>query len=81
MSENQKPVETLSDGALQVSIWKNESENGSFYSTKIVRRYKDGEDWKDANSFSGSDILKVVNLMQKAYDVIGELRKADKAAA
>ena len=81
MSENQKPVETLSDGALQVSIWKNESENGAFYSAKIVRRYKDGEDWKDANSFSGGDVLKVANLMQKAYDVIGELRKADKAAA
>lgn len=80
-TSNNKPVATLRDGALKVSIWGNRNEKGVFYSADLVRSYTDeAGDWHDSRSFSGGDLLRAARLLNLAYDQIGELRADDKAA-
>lgn len=80
-TENEKklPAETLRDGAIKATIWKNEGEKGPWYSVEISRTYKkpDSEEFSDSNSYSGADLLKVSQLALKAYEHINELKKAD----
>jgi hypothetical protein len=41
--QNQKPVDSFSDGPVQVSIWENQSAKGAFRAATLQLRYKDGE--------------------------------------
>ncbi len=65
---NNKPVHTIRDGALKASIWRNGKEGSLFYSVTISRTYKreDGS-YADANSFTGTDLLKITQLASRAY--------------
>ena len=73
-----KPFETIRDGAIKATIWKNDTDKGSFFSVDIVRGYKDDEgNWKDSRSFSGSELLRVSNLATRAYDLILAFRQYD----
>ena len=77
-NQNSKPVETIRDGAIKVSIWKNQGEKGPFCSVKITRTYTDDSgNYHDSDSFSGSELLKVSRLAGKAYDRAFELRAAE----
>lgn len=76
----QRPVETLRDGALKAAIWKNESENGPFFAVTFARTYKNGDDQlHDTDSFSGSQLLRLSRLADKAYDRTAALTKAARA--
>ena len=72
-----KPVETLRDGNLKAAIWKNESGNGHFFSVTFERTYTDEKDGiKSAHSFSGTQLLQLARLADKAYDRSRKLTKA-----
>lgn len=77
-STNQ-PRATLRDGALKATIWKNFGENGTFYSVELSRTYKQGETFRDSHSFSGTEPLQLARLAHKAYDLIDEIRSAEKS--
>ena len=65
MSESNKPFETLRDGAIKATIWRNEGDKG-FYSVEFGT-YTDAEDnYKDTIK-PGADLLKVSRLAVKAY--------------
>ena len=75
---NKKPIETIRDGAIKASIWKNQGEKGPFYSVRITRTFTDDQgQYHDSDSFSGSELLRVARLAAKAYDRANELRSAD----
>ena len=74
----QRPVETLRDGAIKAAIWKNESENGAFFAVTFARTYKNGDELKDTDSFSGSQLLRLARLAEKAYDRTSKLVKAER---
>ena len=78
----QRPVESIRDGAIKAAIWRNESENGAFFSVTFGRTYTD-ENGKAQSSdgFSGSQLLRLARLAEKAYDRAGELAKAEKGSA
>ena len=73
-----QPRATIRDGALKATIWKNPTEKGHFYSVDFSRTYRDGEAYKDSHSFSGSEPLQLARLAHKAYDLISEIRSAEK---
>lgn len=51
---NNAPAYAINVGHLHVSVWENTSDSGkNWFNTQIVRRYKDGDQWKDSTSFSG----------------------------
>jgi hypothetical protein len=72
--QTQKPVTTLRDGRISASVWKNETEKGSFYAVTFSRVFTNGEgNPQNSGSFSGTELLKLARLAAKAYDQIGEL--------
>lgn len=76
----QRPVETLRDGSIKAAIWKNESEKGAFFAVTVSRTYKNGKgDLQDTDGFSGSQLLRLARLADKAYERTAELVQAERA--
>ncbi|HLJ92758.1 MAG TPA: hypothetical protein VKU02_06130 [Gemmataceae bacterium] len=80
MPEKPKPAHKLRSGALTVTIWKNDGENGPWYSCVPSRSYKQGDQWVETNSYSGDDLLRLTKLLDKADDWIMNELAAAKAA-
>ena len=81
---SERPIQILRDGSLKASIWRNQKRDGtSFYSTQFGKTYEDPKTGKpkDSNNFSGSDLLKLSRLAERAYSYEGKFRAEDKAAA
>ena len=62
-----KPVHKLRDGAIEISIWKNEGEKGPWYSVTHRRSYKQGDAWKEADSYAADDLLRLIKLLDLAH--------------
>ena len=72
------PIRKLKDGLITATIWKNEIETSKFrYSVTFARAYLKDDQWHEAYSFSGSELLKLARLSKAAYDVI----QSDKSEA
>lgn len=70
-SESRRPSFEVRLGAIRVSVWRNEGENGAWYNTVITRRYRDGEDWKETNTFNGlADLALVLEGAHRAREFI-----------
>lgn len=81
-ANKQRPVETLRDGAVKAAIWKNEGDNGVFFNVTFARTYKNGDgNLHDTDSFSGTQLLKLARLADKAYDRAAALAQAARAEA
>lgn len=74
--ETNKPVDTLRDGNLKASIWRNEGENGPNFSTTFARTWRDDQgQFHDSQSFAGTDMLRLGELTRTAYHRTNELRR------
>jgi hypothetical protein len=67
MSNNEKPVHKIRAGAIEVAVWRREGENGAFYSVSMNRSYKQGEEWKQADSYGVDDCLLLSKLLDQAH--------------
>ncbi len=50
------PVHEVRLGRIKAAIWENETQNGARHNVTLTRIYKDGEKWKDTNSFGRDDL-------------------------
>ena len=76
-----KPAHKLRDGVLQVTIWRNHGEKGSYYTVNPSRSYKQGDDiWKETDSLGADDLLAMAELLREAYAWIKVQRRADAKA-
>ena len=66
------PESVFRDGAVNCKVWRNEKKGDSgeqFYSITVSRSYKDKDgNWRETNSFSKQDAVKLPALTAKAYD-------------
>lgn len=72
MKQN-KPVRTIRNGGLSVSIWKNVNENERiYYSLTPQKRYTkdDGATWESTNNYNQRDALLLSNLLTEAANWI-----------
>src|SRR5690242_13739949 len=74
--ENKKPEKTFSTGAIQVSVWKNESTTkdglkSDFRTINIQRRYADktGE-WKSTSTLRVNDLPRAALALSKAFEYL-----------
>lgn len=73
-SKKNIPHETLRDGFLKVTIWKNQGDKGVYFTASPAKTYeKDGE-LSDCNSYSDMEILRMAELNRQAYKRMRELR-------
>lgn len=68
------PVEVLRDGALKATIWRNEGEKGSFFSTTLSKTFELNGAPTDGYSLNRSDLLGISELAREAYHRIGKHR-------
>ncbi len=72
------PASTLRDGNLKATIWQNEGERGAYYSTTFSRTYKDENgEYRETQSFSSGDLLRVSELARQAHNQSNALRQRD----
>ena len=65
------PVFSCRHRALKAAVWRNETENnGVMFNTTISRSYKDGEEWRESQSFGWDDLLIVAELLRTCYGFI-----------
>jgi hypothetical protein len=68
MEEKKKPAHEVKLGRIRVAIWANKSNGkGVWFNTTIVRLYKDGEAWKETNTYGRDDLPIVAKALDMAY--------------
>jgi hypothetical protein len=63
-----KPVSEIRLGAIKAAIWDNTSADGiTRYNVTFTRGYKDGEEWKNTDSFGRDDLLVLAKIADHAH--------------
>jgi hypothetical protein len=61
-------VREFRSGQVRLSVWQNQSKNGSYKSFKLVRLYKDDNGkWQRTDSFKSGDLLDIAAICQLAH--------------
>ena len=68
---NQPPVQKIRHGAVSASIWRQETAKGPMFNVTFQRAYKEGDDWKNSESFGRRDLLVVALIAARAFEWIG----------
>src|ERR1019366_8245245 len=61
------PVHTIRVNGIRASIWKNETDKGPRYNTTFERSYRDGEEWKNSDSYGREDLLVLAFVSRQAF--------------
>ena len=73
-----KPAHEVRLGSVKAAIWKNDTDNGVRYNTTFSRLYKDGEEWKNTDSFGRDDLLVLAKVSDHAHSWIHEQNLEEK---
>lgn len=80
--EPNKPIDTLRDGALKVSIFRNRRDKGDIYTFSPGRVYTDQDGGvRESKTLSGSEALRMARLLDKSYERTAAFRETMKAKA
>lgn len=62
-----QPVKRFRIGFVEAAIWENEG-NGerTFYNVTVQRKYKDGDNIRNTNSFGHADLLNLARVVARA---------------
>lgn len=59
-------------GTIKATIWENETQVGIRYNVNVARIYKDGEQWKQTESFGRDDLPLLAKVVDLAHTWIFE---------
>ncbi len=77
----QRPVHEVRLGRVRAAIWENQTDNGVRHNVQVRRLYKDGEQWKDSDSFGRDDLPLAMKVLDMAHSWIFEQAAAASASA
>lgn len=66
----EKPAHRIRSGAIEVAVWRNEGEKGPWFNVTMSRSYKQGDEWKQSDSFGADDLLLLAKLLDQAHSWI-----------
>jgi hypothetical protein len=72
-----QPAQKIRISNLQVTVWRNSSDKGNWYSVIPSRSYKQGDDWKETTSLGFDDLLTMAKLFDMAHTWIMHQQLAD----
>ena len=81
MSDKAKPAHKIRHRGLAVTIWKNAGDNGPWFSVTPSRVYKQGDEWREANSYDTEEVLVLAQLLEEAHQWIRAADQAERQAA
>lgn len=70
--QKQQPVHEIRLGAVKAAIWENETSVGVRHNVTISRLYKEGEEWRNTDSFGRDDLPLVAKVVDQAHSWIFE---------
>lgn len=62
-----RPVHEVRLGKIKAVIWENDTPSGIRHNVTISRLYKNGDAWKDSNSFGRDDLPLVEKVADLAH--------------
>ena len=65
-----KPVHTLRHRSIKATVWENQTANGPMCNVTLTRSWRDGEAWRDSNSFGYDDLMNLAKLLYDAHSFI-----------
>ena len=65
-----QPVHKIRHGAVSASIWQQETVKGPMFNVKFQRAYRNGDAWKNSDSFGRKDLLVVSLIAARAFEWI-----------
>ncbi len=67
MEAKAKPAHDVRIGLIKAAIWKNERDDRVRYTATFRRIYKDGDQWRTAESFGRDDLLSLAKVADLAH--------------
>ena len=68
-----KPSVKFRVGNMNAAVWKNDSDNRSFYSVTLVRSYKDSDgQWQNSDGIGAGDLLNAMKVLERCENWIAE---------
>lgn len=64
---NQKPAHEIRLGSIKATIWENETSVGTRHNVTVSRIYKDGDQWKQTESFGRDDLQLLAKVVDLAH--------------
>ncbi len=68
----QKPAHEIRMAGVKATIWENQTTAGTRYNVTVSRIYKDGEEWKQTESFGRDDLQLLAKVVDRAHSWIFE---------
>lgn len=69
---SKKPVHEIRLGRIKAAIWENDTQNGTRYNVTFTRLYKDGDQWKDSQSYGRDDLPLLAKVADQVHSWIFE---------
>lgn len=63
----QQPIHEIRMGSIKATIWENETSSGTRFNVTVSRIYKDGEEWKQTESFGRDDLQLLAKVVDLAH--------------
>jgi hypothetical protein len=68
----QQPAHEIRMGAIKATIWENQTAAGTRHNVTVSRIYKDGDEWKQTESFGRDDLPLLAKVVDLAHTWIFE---------
>ena len=65
--QKQQPAHEIRMGAIRATIWENQTTTGIRFNVTVSRLYKDGEEWKQTDSFGRDDLQLLAKVIDLAH--------------
>ena len=78
---NPKPISEVRIGRVKAAIWPNGTDGRTRHNVTFSRLYKDGDQWKNTQSFGRNDLLLLAKVADQAHSRIFELQQAEEPQA
>ena len=71
-----RPVHEVRMGRIKAAVWENDTQNGPRHNVTFSRLYKDGDQWKDSQSYGRDDLPLLAKVADQAHTWIFEENQA-----
>lgn len=79
--QSNRPEQNLRYGGVEAAIWRNQGESGDFLNTTFTRHFRQGEDWKQTDSFREQDLPTLSKIAADAHSAIQAMKVAGQDAS
>ena len=73
--EKSKPVKKFRVGGIVASVWEHKKDDVTSQSVTFQKSYKDGDEWKETNSYFPQDLPKLALVSKKAYEFVSGFKE------